>query len=135
MYGEAEIKLLCFWLGLPEISIVNAFTDYYEDLGLHIPTDLKPLLNCIDVIPCSSSKCERGFSQMNIILDERRSKLTIKHVSSLMFIKLNGPPLAVWNPIDYSKSWLRYHSSAVDNRGLKVKNSETNIKNDIWQYF
>ena len=92
---------------------------------------LKPLLNCIDVIPCSSSECERGFSQMNIILDERSSKLTIKHVSSLMFIKRNGPPLAVWNPIDYTKSWLKYHSSAVDNRVLKVKNSETNIKNDI----
>ena len=100
-YGEREIKLLCDRFGLSEIRIINAFCDYYEDLGLNVPSDLKPLLRCIDVIPCSSSECERGFSQMNIILDEKRNRLTIKHVSSLMFIQTNGPPLSIWNPTEY----------------------------------
>ena len=88
----------------------------------------RPCLNCIDVIQCNSFECERGFSEMNIIWDERRSKLTIKYVSSLMFINQIGPPLAVRNHIDYTKSWLIYHSSAVDNRWLKVKNSKRILK-------
>ena len=114
---------------------VNGFCDYYEDLGLNVPTDLKPLLGCIDVIPCSSSECERGFSQMNIILDEKRNRLTIKHVSSSMFIQINGPPLSIWNPTELTKTWLRHHNSASVCRSLKDKTSAPKKDNIIWKYF
>ena len=134
-YGEREIKLLCDRFGLSEIRIVNALCDYYEDLGLNVPTDLKPLLGCIDVTPCSSSECERGFSQMNIILDEKRNRLTIKHVFSLMFIQINGPPLSIWNPTEYTKTWLRHYNSASLCLSLKDKTSAPKKDNIIWKYF
>ena len=79
--------------------------------------------------------CERGFSQMNIILDEKRNRLTIKHVSSLMFIQINGPPLSIWNPTEYTKTWLRHHNSASVCRSLNDKTSVPKKDNIIWKYF
>ena len=125
---------MCKRLVLPEIVTVNAFCDYYDNIGNRIPSDLKPLINCIEGIPCSSSECERGFSQMNLIMDEKRNRLTIEHVNSLLFIQLNGPPLPVWKPYEYCKSWLLYHHSAVDKRGLKIT-SQYHRENELWKYY
>ena len=129
-FGEKEIRNLCKRFVLPEIVTVNAFCDYYDNIGNRIPSDLKPLINCIEGIPCSSSECERGFSQMNLIMDEKRNRLTIEHVNSL----LNGPPLPVWKPLEYCKSCVLHHHSAVDKRGLKTT-SQYHRENELWKYY
>ncbi|KAI6651795.1 hypothetical protein LOD99_5042 [Oopsacas minuta] len=134
-FGENEIKRLCRRFVLPEIILVDAFCEYYDNIGIRTPSALRPLINCVEVIPCSSSECERGFSQMNIILDEKRNRLTIEHVSSLLFIQLNGPPLTIWRPLEYSKSWLLHHNSATDVHGLKSKISEPHEREEIWKYY
>ena len=133
-FGEKEIRNLCKRFVLPEIVTVNAFCDYYDNIGIRIPSDLKPLINCIEVIPCSSSECERGFSQMNLIMDEKRNRLTIEHVNSLLFIQLNGPPLSIWRPLEYCKSWLLHHHSAIDKRGVKTS-SQSHEENEVWKYY
>jgi len=47
-----------------------------------------------------------------------------------MFIKINGPPLHLWKPEVYVKSWLVCHRSADDTRS---KNIKKNIENQsIW---
>ena len=38
-------------------------------------------------------------------------------VSSLILISINGPTLAVWNHINYTKVWLRHNNSAFDKQG------------------
>jgi len=43
---------------------------------------------------------------MNDIVREKRNRLKINTVSSLMFVKLNGPDLAEFDPMPYVKSWL-----------------------------
>ena len=134
-FGENEIKRLCKRFVLPEIILVDAFCDYYDNIGIRTPSALRPLINCVEVIPCSSSECERGFSQMNLILNEKRNRLTIEHVSSLLFIQLNGPPLSIWRPLEYAKSWLLHHNSATDLRGLKSKISQPHKEEEIWQYY
>ena len=67
---------------------------------------LKTLLNCVNTIPVSTAECERGFSKLNVVCNAFRSRLTVKHLSSLMFLSLTGPELSNWQPLTYVKSWL-----------------------------
>ena len=102
-----------------------------------MPADLQPLVNCTHVtrIPSSTAECERGFSHMNIIVSDTRSTLLVSHVSSLLFIKLHGPPLKSWNPTMYAKTWLRIHRSATDTQ-TRVAVSQDKAKEDpLWQFF
>ncbi|XP_022173984.1 E3 SUMO-protein ligase KIAA1586-like [Myzus persicae] len=55
-----------------------------------------------------NAECERGFSLMNNICTKLRSRLTIQHMVSLMFININGPPLEQWEPETYVSSWLEF---------------------------
>jgi hypothetical protein len=135
-YGENEVKSMCHRFGLSTVTTVNAYRDFVDDIGRREPPDLKPLLNCMYVIPCSTAECERGFSTMNIIVNEKRSNLLVSHVSSLMFIKLHGPPLSIWKPQDYVKGWLRHHRSATDTQTRRVKSDlNTHRESDtLWKY-
>ena len=53
-----------------------------------------------------------------------------------MFVNLNGPPLKLWNPHDYVKSWLQSHRSAVDNKSKKLHNRdsvEQDYRHSLWK--
>ena len=65
-------------------------------------------------------ECERGFSLMNVILTKLRTSLTIEHLSSLMFVNMNGPPIAKFEPRKYVRSWLTNHRTADDTRSKRV---------------
>lgn len=56
---------------------------------------------------------------MNLICSDLRSRLSVTNTSDLMFININGPPVAIWNPSNYEKSWLIKHRSTNDNRFRK----------------
>lgn len=51
---------------------------------------------------------------MNLIITKTRSRLLIKYVSNLTFIKLHGSPLEEWKSEAYVKKLLRNHHSAID---------------------
>ena len=56
---------------------------------------------------------QRQFCQpANIISTDLRCTILVKNLSSLMFVNLNGPPLRMWRPESYVKSWLQFHRSA-----------------------
>jgi hypothetical protein len=133
-FGESEIKSLCSRFGFPEAVMVNAFRDYIDNLGQKVPSDLLPLLHCTQVLPCSTAECERGFSHMNIILSDTRTKLLVTNVSSLLFIKLHGPPLRSWNPSKYSSTWLRKHRTASDTKTRTVSNRQQEKADPVWQF-
>jgi hypothetical protein len=135
-YGEDEVQTMCHRFGLSAVKTVNAYRDYVDDIGRREPPDLKPLMNCMLVVPCSTAECERGFSHMNIIVSDKRNSLLVSHVSSLMFIKLHGPPLSIWKPRDYAAGWLRLHRSATDTQ-TRLVTHVSHVKSDIdtfWQY-
>jgi len=75
-----------------------------------------------------------GFSHMNIIVSDTRSMLLVSHVSSLLFIKLHGPPLKSWNPNRYTKTWLQKHRSATDTQ-TRIAASQDKTKDPLWQVF
>jgi hypothetical protein len=78
-HGEEEVKTMCHRFNIPFVKTVNAFRDYVDDIGRREPPDLKPLLNCL----------------LNIIVSDAGCNLLVSHVSSLMFIKIHGPPVAM----------------------------------------
>lgn len=127
-FGECEIESLCRRFKLNVFKTKNAYRDYLEDSS-RVPKDLNNLLNCTKLIPCSSSECERGFSQMNLIISPTRTRLTTAHVSSLMFVKLHGPDLRDWNTEPYVKTWLRKHRSAHDTRTREAQPKESDEDN------
>jgi len=51
-----------------------------------------------------------------------------------MFININGPPVAIWNPISYVRSWLIKYRSTNDNRSQKVAQTKLNQENaSLWK--
>ncbi|XP_034567279.1 E3 SUMO-protein ligase KIAA1586-like [Notolabrus celidotus] len=114
-HGEAQVKRLCRRFNLGEEQAVNGMRDFLEHPDSE-PENLKPLMQCMQTIPCSTAECERGFSLMNNICTDKRSTLLLSNVSHLMMISINGPPLTLFEPRKYVKTWLRTHRSATQTR-------------------
>ena len=75
---------------------------------------------------------------MNIVCSPLRSTLTMDHMSSLLFISTNGPPLSAWLLHEYVKSWLakgRRHASASNCATRKQSNSNGDDKSmqQVWR--
>lgn len=117
-FGENEMRKLASRFKLNERQLITGLREYIYSREL--PESLNPVKQSIDSVAISSSECERGFSQMNLIITPLRSSLNIRTVSGLMFLKINGPPLRLFDPEKYVNSWLvSGHHSA-----LAVKSKE-----------
>ena len=78
---------------------------------------LASLLLIEQTVPISSAEAERGFSQMNIIATDFRSRLLVSNISDILFVRLNGPLSHMWNPALVTRSWLlKGHRQADDTR-------------------
>ena len=100
-----------------------------------IPPSIRKAKSIVNTIAVSSAEAERGFSKMNIIYSDKRSRLLVENVNNLMTIDLLGLPLEDWDPTSSVKSWLRQNHSADDSR---VKQKKLKICNEnqaaIWNY-
>ncbi|CAH2098344.1 unnamed protein product [Euphydryas editha] len=101
-FGEKEIRTLTNKIHLNERNIIRAFRNYLVDKK--VPKNLTSLINTVHTIAVSTSECERGFSQMNLIMIPQRASLLVKTVSPLLVIKFNGPPLNIFDPLKYVDS-------------------------------
>lgn len=128
-YDEDQVKRMCDRFFLNKDNAVHGFREFLEE-DKSPKTLILEIHNCVQTFPCSTVECKRGFSLLNIICNDLRTRLTVEHISELMFIKINGPPLHLWKPEVYVKSWLVCHRSADDTRS---KNIKKNIENQsIW---
>ncbi|XP_076049684.1 E3 SUMO-protein ligase KIAA1586-like [Oratosquilla oratoria] len=125
-----------------EISI-NDFRDYVENVSQNssnpakaeVPQSVQKVKNIINAIAVSSAEAERGFSRMNIIYSDKRSRLTVENVANLMIINLTGLPFSSWEPTPSVKTWLRRNHSADDNRIKKKKDKDIDDNQvAIWKY-
>jgi hypothetical protein len=106
-YGENELKMLCDKFSIEyNTSLKNDYRDFKDSKGSVIGQNLNRFLIAIESLPVSTAECERGFSRMNIICTPLRSSLSVNHMASLMFLSLVGPPLHLFKPNLYVKSWL-----------------------------
>jgi hypothetical protein len=97
VYGEEEIRILATRFQLSEREAIRAFRKnmkYREEM----PKELSRIWLILHTIAISSSECERGFSQMNLIVTPGRSSLLVKTVTSLLFVIIVGPTLTFFDP-------------------------------------
>ena len=57
------------------------------------------------VLPSSSASCESGFSRMNRIKTDLRSRLTTGNLDSLMFVGLSDVSVKDFNPNESIRLW------------------------------
>jgi len=84
-----------------------------------VPSSVQKAKHIINAIAVSSAEAERGFSKINIIYSDKRSRLTVENVANLMIINQIGLPFSSWEPIPSVKKWLRRNYSADNNRVKK----------------
>jgi len=131
-FGEQEVKRLCNRFLLNQEKTLRGLRILIDEETNEVE-ELNEINNLIKTIPCSTAECERGFSLMNIICTDIRSRLTIHNISNLMMININGPPLSIWDPEDYVKSWILHHRTADDNRSRKINRKEKeSLKQNLW---
>ncbi|XP_063788503.1 E3 SUMO-protein ligase KIAA1586-like [Pseudophryne corroboree] len=106
LFGDQEIRTLCEMLNVSYHETHLGFVEYKCCAGRIVPEKLKKLILAVDTLAASNADCERGFSVMNNIITDKRTALTTRHVSDLLFISIVGPPFTEWNPDTYVKSWL-----------------------------
>ena len=135
--GGEEIKFMCDVFHLDDAVARRGFQEYIDNVRteglLEPPEKLVDLIKATKTIAVSTAECERGFSQMNILASTVRSSLTIKTLSTLMFIKCVGPPPQEFCPTLYARSW---KGSASDNSkacARKRKVDEEHDYNIIWK--
>src|SRR6218665_437209 len=117
-FGEGEVKFLCAKFGLSFSDLKFAYRNIKDSRGSLISNELLKFKSVINKIPVSTAACERGFSKMNIICSPLRTRLTVKHTSPLMFVSLSGPPVMLFEPLKYVKSWRVLNwRSAVNSQG------------------
>lgn len=113
-HGDAEIGRLSEVFRVNKRESIQGFREYKENRASMTPKALMPLLKATKTIAVSTNECERAFSSMNDILTAKRNALAIDRVSNLLFIKVNGPPLAQFNPEKYVQSWLAHGRRSAD---------------------
>lgn len=134
-HGDQEVRRLCRRLKVHEEGkTLQAFREF-KDTKVTPPL-LKPLMNAVTTIAISTAECERCFSVMNDILSPIRSLLSVERTSSLMFIKLVGPPLQEFHPGSYVTSSLskgRRSALSVQCVARQKKDEGSNDYISIWK--
>jgi len=105
-FGEVEVKRLCNRFLINQEKAIRRLRILIDEETNKIE-ELNEINNLIKTIPCSTAECERGFSMMNIICTDIRSRLTIHNISNLMLININGPPLSIWRSEDHVRPSLQ----------------------------
>ena len=72
-YGEGSISRLARRFNIDERSSVRAFRLFVDNGGRVIPSELRPLILALGTLPVSRAECERGFSQMNLMMTHIRT--------------------------------------------------------------
>ena len=92
--GENSIAKICGRFNIYSKDIATSFREFFSNPRI-VPAEVddKLIQGLLNVFPISSAEAERGFSKMNLIRSKMRSSMTIKHISSLTFISINGPPV------------------------------------------
>ena len=133
-FREEDLKALSQVLHVNSKDAHLGFVEYKTSGGRSIPTQMKKLLMAVDTLSPSNADCERGFSSMNRIITEYRSKLTTQHAASLLFISCVGPPCRQWDPLPYVKTWLgKGRKAATSTKGMARSYTELLYIWKVWK--
>jgi len=137
-YDPTRLSELCGRLRVNFGNAQDGFRDFIDDGGVRVTSGLAELDTAIKTLPVTSADAERGFSTMNIICTELRSRLLVPRLANLMFVSLVGPSLEEFEPLPYVKQWLLGgHRAACDNQSKKCKDeSQDDLRyGHMWNVF
>ncbi|KAJ6657829.1 hypothetical protein lerEdw1_001879 [Lerista edwardsae] len=85
-WKAAEEQLLAFTEFFNCQIDINEYRDFLEGVlrnphNYSIPTSIQKAKNVVRTIAVSSAEAERGFSKMNLICSEKRSRLTVSNIT------------------------------------------------------
>ncbi|XP_015277122.1 PREDICTED: uncharacterized protein KIAA1586-like [Gekko japonicus] len=134
LYGEGEISRLARRFQLNERKAIRAFREHLK-YGEEMSEELSSIRRILNTVAVSSSECERGFSEMNLIVTPERSSLKVKTITSLLFIRIVGPPLKLFDPTKFVRTWLlQGHRSASDTQSKTRKRvEESDVRMTLWK--
>ena len=134
-FGEEDVRKLCDKFCINFSDLKQDYREYKETNGKTILPGLRILINSVNTVPVSTAECERGFSKLNIVCSSLRSKLTVNHLSSLMFISMCGPPVSQWEPQKYVSSWVVKRRSATCTQGpsRRVEDAASSAMKSLWR--
>lgn len=134
LFGDRELIRIAQLCHVDCSKALDQFRQY-KICDKVIGTELATLLQRVKIIPVSSSECERGFSCMNLNDTDVRNRLSVQSLSSLIFIKVNGPPPSHFDPTKYVIDWLktgRHASSDPSNRPLKSDKRPPSLMSSLY---
>lgn len=103
-FENNDVEEIAEQFGLNGRLCIRAFREFNESKGKVVSADFQQLLTAENTIPVSTAKCERNFSGINVCMSPQRARLQTDHLSTLLFIKLVGPPLSKFNPEEYVRT-------------------------------
>lgn len=90
--------------------------------------NIEKLILTVLVLPISSAEAERGFSTLNYVRNDRRTKLTKDNLENVMRIKLNGPDeLDKFGAVKYAEKWIKAGHMRTDDPQGKRKIISTDL--------
>ena len=72
---------------------------------------------------------------MNLVCTKSRSSMSVSHLSSLMFISIDGPPVQFWEASSAVQQWLEHHKSAESNQTRKMKQTTEAELTSLQRFF
>jgi len=142
-YRNEEIKYLCDTFHLNDTVARRGFQEYIDNVRteglLEPPPKIVDVIKAVKTLNVSTAKCtcERVFSQMNILASSVRLSLSMKILSTLIFIKCVGPPPEQFDPTSYARTWVtKQHCLADDLKAHPRKRNDEGQEHDysiIWK--
>lgn len=136
LYGDVELQLFCSTFHIDDVrEYINAFRDYKQHKDCEFPEKLRPLKCVVKTFTTSMSECECVVSTMNDVLTYLRSRMAIHRLSSVLFIKIVGPPLTEFRPAHYVQKWFekgRRSADATKAMGRRLAPAHTSAFQAIW---
>ena len=120
VYGDSDVIKLARLLQVDTVQAVDQFR-IFKNNRCKVGRVLSNLMQRVELLPLSSAECERGFSLINLNADPVRNQLSIQTLSSLIFMKVNGPVPVDYKPDYYVQQWSStgHHSSSDRATGKK----------------
>jgi hypothetical protein len=134
-FGDREVIRLAEICQIITTVVLDEFRQYKNNVRKIGPA-LKTMLHRVQLIPISSSECERGFSCMNLDDTAIRNRLEVSTLSALVFIKVNGPPLELFPAETYAIEWIQSgRHAAIDQPTGKKKKDARKTCSSVGQLF
>ncbi|XP_077862484.1 zinc finger protein 862-like, partial [Saccoglossus kowalevskii] len=106
-------------------TLLDVYSIILQSANDVISAPVKKLLEYMLTVSPSTSACERGFSKVNVIKTELRTRLNHNNFQNQLFVMSEGPDLADYNPDPAIVEWLLSSSTSRHISGHKLPQPKT----------